>query len=120
MRIARILIAVAGVGFAGAAIADEAKPKPRPVPVPVKPPAEREVGLAQAWKYVPANGFVDDPIATDGKRLAFAVADMAKAELHAVDLATGTDVAPPVDITVVTTKPLALAWVGDHVLVIGT
>jgi hypothetical protein len=120
MRIA-LVTAVAVAGLAGAAIADDvAKPKPRPVPVPVKPPAVKEIGITAAWRFVPTNGFVDDPIATDGKRLAFAVADTARAELHAVDLATGTELAPPIDLSAVSTKPLQLAWVGDHVLVVGT
>lgn len=121
MRIAYAVSVVAVAGLAGAATAEEvAKPRPRPVPVPVKPPAQREVGLTAAWRFVPTSGFVDDPIASDGKRLVFAVSDMARAELRAVDLAAGTELAPPVDISAVTTRPLHLAWIGDHVLVIGT
>ncbi len=70
------LFLVAGVAAGGSGA--WAQPARRPAPpakiVPPPPPAEL-VGLVEVGKLVPDRGFIDDPMATDGKRLAVVVTD---------------------------------------------
>jgi hypothetical protein len=108
-----LLVVLGLVAMPIAASGDDVKrPDPRAKSAP-------PVGLTEAFRFVPAAGFVDDPVGTDGKRVAFVVADTAgTAELRVVDLA-GSELAPPIDLAAVTLKPTALAFIGDRVLVIG-
>jgi hypothetical protein len=103
-----------------ALVAGPAKPAlAKRVPAKPSPANPAPVGLTETFRFAPAAGFVDDPIGTDGTRVAFVVADTAgTAELHVVGL-DGVEVAPPIDLAPVTLKPIALAFVGDRVLVIG-
>lgn len=84
-----------------------------------KPPPE-PVNLTETYRFTPATGFVDDPIASDGTRVAFVVADTAgTAELHVINF-DGTEVAKPIDLAPVTLEPIALAFAGKGVVVVGT
>lgn len=84
------------------------------------PPAQPAalVGATEVVKVAPAEGFVDDAIALDDKRLAYVLTDtVGKAELHVVTLDPRQDVA--IDIATITTHPIALHFAGSHVLVLG-
>jgi len=109
------LVAIAlALGGGAIAHADNGTPvaKPAGKAMPV-------VGATEVFRFTPATGFVDDPIGTDGTRVAFVVADTAgTAELHVIDRA-GAELAPAIDLAPITVKPRALAFVGDRVLVIG-
>jgi hypothetical protein len=107
------LLALTLVAVPAAAWADTpAKIKPAPKTGP-------NVGLTETYRFTPAAGFVDDPIASDGTRVAFVVSDTAgTAVLHVINF-DGTEVAKPIDLAPVTLKPTALAFAGKGVLVIG-
>jgi hypothetical protein len=90
-----------------------------PKKVVLAPKTGPNVGVTEGYKFTPATGFVDDPIASDGTRVAFVVSDTAgTAELHVINF-DGTEVAKPIDLSSVTVKPLALAFAGKGVLVVG-
>jgi hypothetical protein len=88
-------------------------------PVKPKPPAQTLVGVTEGFRFTPETGFVDDPIGTDGTRVAFVVADTAgTAVLHVVDT-SGKELAAPIDLKAITLVPKSLTFVGDRVLVTG-
>jgi hypothetical protein len=103
--------AVAGLGAAPDAFAGD--------PAGARPKSAPPVGATEVFRFAPTAGFVDDPVTGDGARIAFVVADTAgTAALHVVDPA-GKAVGAPIDLAPITVKPIALAFVGDRVLVIG-
>jgi hypothetical protein len=76
------------------------------------------VGAQELWRVAPAAGFVDDAIASDGKRLAYAVSDgSTSAKLH---VWTG-NVADErtLELAPVTLHPIAVALAGDRAFVVG-
>ncbi len=75
------------------------------------------IGAEPVITVTAQTGFVDDPVASDGQRLAYVLGDSTKSELHVMTIATKQDQA--VDISAVTLHPIALALVGDRALVIG-
>ena len=108
-RITRSLAAVAAVSVAAAAPARAGRNKPAPL-----------VGIHQEARIAPTRGFVDDPIAAAGARLAYVNTDAATfSELVVYDVAHGAETlrtALPADLG----TPTALHLVGkDRVLVIG-
>lgn len=110
MRVWSLILSVGVVAAPVAASADGGAKKPPPAPV----------NLTEGYRFVPATGFVDDPIASDGTRVAFVVADTAgTAELHVINF-DGTEVAKPIDLAPVTVEPIALAFAGKGVVVVGT
>jgi hypothetical protein len=77
------------------------------------------VGATEVAKLAPPAGFIDDAVAADGDRIAYVIADSAtKAELHVVTLSTKQE--QVVELAPVTLQPLALRFVGNRVLVVGT
>jgi hypothetical protein len=104
-----LALLVGGLAIATAAGEGHAQPKPGLPAV---------VGATEVAKLAAPSGFVDDVVASDADRLAYVVADgTAKAELHLVTLATKADVA--VDLSAVTTHPVALHLAGPRALVVG-
>lgn len=76
------------------------------------------VGASELAKLTAATGFIDDPIATDDRRIAYVVADAAAVcELHVVTLATKAETVT--DLSKVTLHPVGLELVGDRAFVIG-
>src|SRR5262245_56395148 len=113
MRALFLIVGMAAVPFV--ATADTSKPKK----VVLAPKTGPNVGVTDGFKFTPATGFVDDPIASDGTRVAFVVSDTAgTAELHVINF-DGSEVAKPIDLAPVTVKPTALAFAGKGVLVVG-
>jgi hypothetical protein len=84
-----------------------------------KPTVPAIVGATQAVKVAPTTGFVDDAIGGDDQRLAYVVSDAAaKCELHVARL-DGSTPEVVVDLSPVTTHPIALQLRGDRAFVIG-
>ncbi len=75
------------------------------------------IGAEPVIAVAAQTGFVDDPVASDGQRLAYLIGDSTKSELHVMTIATKQD--QVVDISAVTLHPIALALVGDRALVVG-
>jgi hypothetical protein len=102
-RLMRVLVTLLTLTAASTALAQ----KPAPL-----------VGVKEVVRFTTPAGFIDDAVATDDTRIAYAVADAAaKAELHVVTLATGVD--QVVDLAPITLHPIALELVGPRVLVVG-
>jgi hypothetical protein len=76
------------------------------------------VGAAELIKVTAPAGFIDDPVASDGARLAYVVTDAAsKAELRVVTLATKAE--QVIDLSPVTLAPIALELLGARLFVVG-
>ncbi len=111
MRLVASCFAVALVGVA-AARADVTAPKPAPL-----------IGVTQEARVVPDKGFVDDPVAFDGGRLAYIATDGATfADLVLYDVVAKADklrVAMPTDLGTPTTLRFGGSGENEHVLAIG-
>ncbi len=75
------------------------------------------IGAEPVIAVTAQTGFVDDPVASDGARLAYVLGDSTKSELHVMTIATKQD--QVVDISAITLHPIAIALVGDRALVVG-
>lgn len=89
-----------------------------PPPPPPKPNVPALVGVTEVVKINPPAGFIDDVVAADAQRIAYVVADTSgQTELHVYTRATKLEYV--VDIAAVTTQPVALAFAGQRVFVVG-
>jgi len=83
-----------------------------------KPALPAVVGATEVVRFTTPSGFIDDPVALDGRRVAYAIVDgTAHAELHVVELATKQDAV--IDISAVTFHPIDVRLLGARALVIG-
>jgi hypothetical protein len=109
-------VVVSLVVFVTAASAQPATPPSAPAKATVPP----LVGATEVAKFTTPAGFIDDPVATDDQRLAYVIADgTAKAELHVVALATPSAPDTVVDVSAITSHPIALRLVGPRAFVVG-
>lgn len=77
------------------------------------------VGLTEVFAAVPSEGFVDDPVASDGARLAYVVTDGAGSAIaRVVDLATRAEVAA-IELAPITARPRWVRLVPAGVIVAG-
>lgn len=76
------------------------------------------VGASEIFRVAPKQGFVDDPVASDGQHLAYVISDGSQAATLHVWSGQGND-ERVADISAITLHPVALALVGDRVFVVG-
>jgi len=101
--------------------AKPAQSKPAPAKTPASAQAQQlpqTTGTNEIMKLTAPAGFVDDVVAADNQRLAYVIADTAtKAELHVTQLGCAKCAEEKkeiiVDLTPVTLRPIALAFVGQ-------
>ena len=117
-----ILLVLAGLASAQPAPAPKPGPaaarKALPPPPPPKPNVPALVGVTEVVKLNPPAGFIDDVVTVDAQRIAYVVADSSgQTELHVYTHATKLEYV--VDLVAITTHPVALAFVGHRVFVVG-
>jgi hypothetical protein len=104
-----------------------AAPPPQPknvTRVPPPPVLPAVVGATETMKLVPPFGYLDEPVAVDGGRIAYVVSDSStKSEIHVVHLGCAACVEQHAeivaDISAFTLHPIGLRLVGNRAFVIG-